>query len=168
MVMAWLGYLQISKPEEEKIDTTLISVDVPEFSFKEASLTKWRTNNIVSSNDLPRQVMMINIFASWCMACYREHKQIVELAEKHNLTIYGIAYNDTEKALAKFFKKRKNPYSKLLITPTIYNTNIWGMTGMPESFIVDVNGKIRYRHKGPILKQHVETIIIPIIEKLSK
>lgn len=169
IVLGWLGYLQFSKPAEKDRNTQLISMDVPDFSFKEAALTKWQNNNnIITTKDLPHEVMMINIFASWCAACYREHDQLVRLAEKHNLTIYGIAHNDTEKSLGKFFENRKNPYNKLLITPTIYNTNKWGVIGMPESFILDANGKIRYRHKGPILKDHVDGIIIPIIKEISK
>lgn len=168
LVLGWLGYLHFSKPAEEIRDTQLISMDVPYFSFKEASLTKWRTNNTITSDDLPHKVMMINFFASWCISCYQEHDQLVALAEKHNLTIYGIAHNDTEKSLGKFFKHRKNPYTKLLITPTIYNTNQWGVSGMPESFILDVSGKIRYRHKGPILKQHVDEIILPITKEISQ
>ena len=168
LVLGWLGYLQFSKPAEKKRDTQIISMKIPDFSLREASLTKWRTDEITTPQDLPRKVMMINIFASWCMACYTEHKQLMTLAQEHNLTIYGIAYNDTDKALVKFFKYRENPYEKVLITPTIYNLNTWDVRGTPESFIIDATGTIRYRHRGPILKQHIDEIILPIIKEISQ
>ncbi|PCJ98584.1 MAG: hypothetical protein COA45_07655 [Zetaproteobacteria bacterium] len=168
LVLGWLGYLHISKPMEEDRDLQLVSMTVPEFSLEEISPTYGITNKIVESRNLPHKVIMINIFASWCMACLREHRQLVTLAEEHNLSIYGIAYNDTEKAIIKFFKHRENPYEKIALTPTIYNLNEWDMTGTPESFLIDANGMIRYRHKGPILKQHVEDIILPIIKEISK
>lgn len=168
LVLGWLGYLHFSKPAEKVRDTQIISMETPDILLKEYSITHGKTNKIITSKDLPHKVMMINMFASWCMACYREHRQLVTLAQEHNLPIYGIAYNDTEKGLASYFESLENPYEKIMITPTIYNLNEWGTRSTPESFLIDASGTVRYRHRGPILKQHIDEIILPIIKKISQ
>lgn len=167
LILGWLVYLQISKPVEN-IDIRMISMNVPEFSLQEISLTYGKTGRIITEKDLPHKVIMINFFASWCTACHREHKQLMLLAEKHNLTIYGIAYNDTEKSLIRSFRHRPDPYEKIAITPTIYNLNEWDIHSMPASFLIDANGTIRYHHKEAILEQHIEDIILPIIKEISQ
>ncbi len=168
LILGWLGYLHFSKPAEKVRDTRIISMEIPYFSLQEYSVTHRKINEIITSEDLPHKVMMINIFASWCMACYREHQQLVTLAQEHNLPIYGIAYSDTKKGLTNYFKPLKNPYKKIMITPAIYNLNEWGVISTPESFLIDASGTIRYRHRGPILKQHIDEIILPIIKKISQ
>ena len=168
LILGWLGYLHFSKPAEKARDTRIISMKTPDFLLKEYSVTHGKTSRIFTTKDLPHKVTMINIFASWCMACYREHKQLTTLAQEHNLPIYGIAYSDTEKGLANYFKSLENPYEKIMITPTIYNLNEWEVISTPESFLIDASGTIRYRHRGPILKQHIDEIILPIIKKISQ
>lgn len=168
LILGWLGFLHLSKPVEKERDTQIISMKMPDFSLQEISVAYGKTGAMITSDDLPHKVMMINLFASWCPTCIAEHKHLVTLAQKHNLTIYGVAYNDTEKGLSKFFKHRQNPYKKILIPPTIYNFNEWDIRGTPESFLVDANGVIRYRHRGAITDQHIDEIILPIIKKISQ
>ncbi|PCI55967.1 MAG: hypothetical protein COB36_04010 [Alphaproteobacteria bacterium] len=168
LVLGWLGYLHFSKPAEEIITPQIISMKIPDFSFKEISLTQKKTNRIITSKTLPHKVMMITVFASWCGVCSQEHPQLITLAQEHNLSIYGIAYNDTQKALINYFRYNENPYEKIALTPTIYNLNKLEIRGTPESFLIDANGMIRYRHRGPILKQHIEDIILPIIKEISQ
>ena len=165
--LGYLGYLHISKPVKST-DLQMISMKVPEFALKEALLSGAKSDRILTEKDLPREVMMINVFASWCTACAREHHQLMILSKKYDLAIFGIAHNDTEKALIKSFKHRGNPYQRVAITPTIYDFSAWGKVSTPESFLIDANGIIRYRHKGAILKDDLENIILPVLKEISQ
>ena len=160
-----LVYMDFSK-SLNNANSRLISRPVPKFELLAFSENK-HSNDVVKSQELPDEPMIINIFASWCPTCIIEHPQLMDLADKHGVTIYGIAYQDTMDGLSKMLTQRGNPYEKIAVAPQIYNFNPWDLRGTPESYILDAKGIIRYHHQGPISQEHVETIILPLLEELE-
>lgn len=102
---------------------------------------------------------LINFFASWCAPCRAEHEHLMALAEKNNIRIYGIAYKDKRKDTEKYLRDLGNPYKKIGHDDNGKAFIDWGLSGVPETFIVDKNGNIRLHHAGVLLEEHINFII---------
>lgn len=112
------------------------------------------------------QVKLVNFWASWCVPCRVEHPQIAALAER--VPVYGINYKDRRdgspaEALA-FLDELGNPYAAIGADDTGRTGIDWGLTGVPETFVIDGGGIVRLRHAGPIDAATMERTILPAIE----
>ncbi len=139
----------------------------PYLELREFSLDK-ETSTIFTSNDFPKKPMIVNIFNSTCIACIREHPQLMTLAQKHGITIYGISYNDTKENIENFLTENGNPYERIAITSPNYDFKTLTITGTPTSFLLDANGMIRYRHKGIISQKAIDGVILPTMERIGR
>ena len=122
-----------------------------------------------SQKDLEGQVSIINIFGSWCSACISEHSFLMEINNEKLVPIYGIDWrernaNDGPQWLAQ----RGNPYTLVGNDPESEAAIALGVTGAPETFVVDKKGFIRYKHIGPINSNNWKNRLWPIIQKLRK
>jgi cytochrome c biogenesis protein CcmG, thiol:disulfide interchange protein DsbE len=107
-------------------------------------------------------IKMVNFWASWCGPCRVEHPTLQALAEE-GITIYGINYKDQEKNAIAFLDELGDPYKK--IAADAGRTGLdWGLYGVPETFIIDNDGKVLFRHAGPITKRVLETTIRPYLD----
>tara|TARA_B100000678_G_scaffold257681_1_gene236768 strand:+ start:240 stop:737 length:498 start_codon:yes stop_codon:yes gene_type:complete len=93
---------------------------------------------------------IINFWASWCLPCLVEHPILMALKGNENLTIIGINYKDDKEDASKFLKKHGDPYDFIGIDKDGFFGIEMGITGVPETFVVDENGKVMIRHVGPI------------------
>ncbi len=132
------------------IPSNLISKQIPEFSVK----TFYNEN--LSNFDLSNEVIMVNFFATWCPPCRAEHPQLESLSS--DIPIYGIAKKDEIKELSVWLKKLGNPYRKIGLDFSGLTSISWGVYGLPETFIIDKDGFIRYKHLGPIMKNDLKRI----------
>ncbi len=110
---------------------------------------------------------LVNFFASWCTPCRAEHEMLKTLAEKNNIRIYGIAYKDKRADTEKYLRDLGNPYEK-----TGHDDNgkafiDWGLSGVPETFVIDREGNIRLHHAGVLLEEHIDGIILPTLNELG-
>ncbi len=110
------------------------------------------------------KVILVNFWASWCVACVTEHPNLVSLRNQ-GVPIYGVDYKDNASAARRFLGRLGNPYSRVGTDGNGRSAIEWGVYGMPESFIIDGSGKIIYKHVGPISRKDIETKIMPIIKK---
>ncbi len=117
--------------------------------------------------DLSGQVTIVNIFASWCVPCLAEHPLITRLAED-GATIYGINYRDTDPAAARWLDKHGDPYARIGADRDARASLEWGVTGVPETFILDSTGRIRHKQAGPLTPAIVEQVILPILAELGQ
>ena len=141
------------------LDTPAPTFDLPPITGHERGL---------SSDDLKGQVSLVNVFGSWCVACVYEHPVLVQIAQSGGgPPIYGLAWNDPPEATAQWLARRGDPYT-LVGADTEGRVAIdFGVTGAPETFVVDAEGVIRYKHIGPISVQDWRSIFVPLIAELE-
>jgi cytochrome c biogenesis protein CcmG/thiol:disulfide interchange protein DsbE len=119
-------------------------------------------------SDLAGEVAMINVFGSWCGACRLEHPTLMRLAKKGAAPIYGVDWKDTSEDGAAWIAAYGDPYLKIGKDHDSRLAIDLGVTGAPETYIVDKAGRIRYRQVGPITDDVWEETIKPIIAALNK
>ena len=119
-----------------------------------------------SSADMKGKVWMLNMWASWCAACRDEHPLLVEML-KHDIPLYGLAYKDIEKDALAVLAEMGNPY---IITANDADGRIgidYGVYGVPETYIIDKVGIIRYKQIGPITPIDLREKILPLLKELG-
>jgi cytochrome c biogenesis protein CcmG/thiol:disulfide interchange protein DsbE len=124
-------------------------------------------DNGFASADLEGKVSLVNVFASWCAPCRVEHPILMKLAAE-GIPIYGINYKDKPEDALRFLAELGDPYKRVGADGTGRTSIDWGVYGYPETFIVDRTGRIRYKHIGPIMPQHLAETIRPILESLKQ
>ena len=110
---------------------------------------------------------MLNVWASWCVACRAEHPVLLELAKKNVVTLYGLNYKDNREDALRWLDYYGNPYVESALDLDGKVGIDFGVYGVPETFIVDKKGIIRYKQIGPITDDILEDTILPIISKLE-
>lgn len=107
--------------------------------------------------------VIVNVFASWCVPCRDEHPVLVELKRRTALPLYGIDYKDDPKAARRFLDELGNPFDRVGADPSGRTSIDWGVYGVPETYIVDGEGRIAYKHVGPLTPAIVEAEILPAL-----
>jgi len=120
-----------------------------------------------ATGDLRGKVTMVNVFASWCIPCLAEHPLITRLAGD-GLPVYAINHRDTAADAAKWLKKNGNPYTAVGFDPDGRVSTEWGVTGIPETFIINADGIITYKHTGPMTAKVLKDKILPKLREASQ
>lgn len=147
-----------------EIPSPLIGKPVPEFKLPPV---QGRTLGL-SSTDLQGEVSLVNVFASWCVACRAEHPLLMDLKEKGAVTIHGLNYKDQPADAEKWLTELGDPYTR---TGADINGRVaidWGVYGVPETFVIDRQGRIAYKQIGPINPEILEKTILPLIRQLRQ
>lgn len=110
------------------------------------------------------QVTVVNIFASWCVPCREEHPLLEVLAEQPNVRLVGINYKDKTENALRFLGSLGNPYEAVGVDEKGRAAIDWGVYGVPETFVVDATGRIRYKFIGPLSPQSLKDVLLPKIE----
>lgn len=108
-------------------------------------------------------VKLVNIWASWCVPCRAEHPMLEALADR-GVTIHGINYKDEPEKARAFLDELGNPYALIGADRKGRAGIEWGAYGVPETFVIDGEGRVVYKHIGPIQGSDLETKILPAIE----
>lgn len=149
------------------IPSVLINRPVPEMSL--APLPGRGDDTGLATADLKGRVSLVNIYGSWCIACVQEHPYLMKIKQMGVVPIHGIDWRDDPVEGAKWLKKHGDPYDRVGVDPAPGRTAIdFGVTGAPETFVVDKAGIIRYKHIGPVNQDVWENTLLPIIKELSK
>ncbi|MEZ5933708.1 MAG: DsbE family thiol:disulfide interchange protein [Alphaproteobacteria bacterium] len=118
----------------------------------------------LSSTDLTGKVQLVNVFASWCGPCRVEHPILMKLA-KDGVPIQALNYKDEPSDAGQFLAALGNPYERIGVDKNGRTGIEWGVYGVPETFVIDAEGKIRHKHVGPIQARDVDALM-KIIEDL--
>jgi cytochrome c biogenesis protein CcmG/thiol:disulfide interchange protein DsbE len=151
-----LGFGLNLKPRE--IPSALIGKPAPNFSLPALyndELT-FSTSDIKTGNNI-----LVNVFASWCGPCIQEHPLLMELAEKENIIIFGINQKDSKVNAKRWLIKYGNPYKKIGSDFSGRASIEWGIYGVPETFVLDGNGCIQYKHISPLTNKIIKDEILP-------
>jgi len=114
------------------------------------------------------KVSIVNVFASWCVPCRQEHPQIIELGKDDRLQVVGINQRDSTRNALGFLSELGNPYDVVGVDRNARASIKWGVYGVPETFIVNHESRIIFKHVGPINQRDLEERLIPIIEDAIK
>lgn len=112
------------------------------------------------------RVTVVNFFASWCVPCRAEHPLLQRLA-KRAIAVVGIAYKDKPDAIAAYLEGMGDPYTRRLADPNGEIAAAFAVTGVPDSFLIDQHGRIRYRVAGPLTETNVRELL-PLAERLAR
>lgn len=121
----------------------------------------------IAPADMKGKVWLLNVWASWCVSCRQEHPVLLDLARRGALPIIGLDYKDERAAGIGWLHEHGDPY---LLSAWDRDGRVgidYGVYGVPESFLVDKNGVIRYKHIGPLTQDAVEKKIMPLVKELN-
>jgi cytochrome c biogenesis protein CcmG/thiol:disulfide interchange protein DsbE len=121
-----------------------------------------------AAEDMKGQVWLFNVWASWCVACRQEHPVLMQFASQKLVPIIGLDYKDQRKDALGVLKRSGNPYDINAFDADGRVGIDYGVYGVPESYVIDKAGIIRYKHIGPITVEALEKTIIPLINELKK
>jgi cytochrome c biogenesis protein CcmG/thiol:disulfide interchange protein DsbE len=122
----------------------------------------------ISTEDMKGKVWLFNVWASWCVACRQEHPVLMDFARTRMVPIIGLDYKDQRKDALSMLRRSGNPYD---VTGFDSDGRVgidYGVYGVPESYVIDKAGIIRYKHIGPISAEAMQKTIIPLINELKK
>jgi len=146
------------------IPSPLVGKLVPEFSLPPV---QGRTLGL-SGTDLRGGVSLVNVFASWCVACREEHPVLMGLKEQGIVPIHGIDYKDKPDDAQAWLKQLGDPYTRTGADISGRVGIDWGVYGVPETYVIDRDGRIAHKHIGPISPEALRETILPIIRKLQQ
>ena len=165
MVVAIASIVQLKSGTSAKVLPSVL-IDRPVAQMTLAPI-KGRTLGF-STADLKGQVTLVNLFGSWCIACLTEHPVLMRIKEQNLVPIFGVDWREKDPdAGPKWLEKWGDPYTRIGDDPDSKGAIAFGVTGAPESFIVDKQGIIRYKQTGPITTAVWEQTLWPIIEELK-
>ena len=162
LLLAAFFYLLVIDRNPSEIPSNLLNKNVPTFETN----TLFKNKKFISKNEFEKEITLVNFFATWCKPCLNEHKYIKLFSDEKKLRVIGVNYKDKPNNTKKWLEKLGNPYSEVLLDK---NGNIgidWGVYGIPETFVINSEGVIKYRHVGAITKKDFNKINI-LISKLK-
>ena len=121
----------------------------------------------IKREDMLGKVWMLNVWASWCVACREEHPLLVEFSHKRLLPVYGLNYKDQRRDGMAWLSQFGNPYDASLFDSDGRVGIDFGVYGVPETFIIDRDGVVRMKHIGPLTPEVIQTEIEPMVRKLN-
>ena len=154
LILLIFFYLLIIERNPSEIPSNLLNKNV---SFFEAK-SLFKKEKFISSKEFGNELMLVNFFATWCKPCREEHNYITQFSKEKGIRIVGINYKDDPKKTISWLKDLGNPYSDVLLDKNGRIAIDWGVYGIPETFVVNSKGIIKYRHIGPITKEIYEKI----------
>lgn len=145
------------------VPSPLIDKSVPEFSLQPV---QGRSPGLAST-DLGQEVSLVNVFASWCVACRQEHPLLMDLSRSNIVPIHGLNYKDQPQDAAAWLDSLGDPYTR---TGADIDGRVgidWGVYGVPETFVIDKHGRIAHKHIGPISRKDWDETLRPLIVELN-
>jgi cytochrome c biogenesis protein CcmG/thiol:disulfide interchange protein DsbE len=151
------------KLDPKEVPSPLIDKPAPAFSLPRLDAPE----QTIRRDDLLGKVWMLNVWASWCIACREEHPLLVEFSRKKLVPVYGLNYKDERPAGLRWLANFGNPYDASLFDHDGRVGIDWGVYGVPETFIIDRQGVVRYKHIGPLTPEVIRTRIEPLVKQLN-
>ncbi len=118
--------------------------------------------------DLQGKVWLLNVWASWCVSCRQEHPLLVELAKSGIVPIYGLNYKDQRGDALKWLQQFGDPYALSIVDAEGRVGIDYGVYGVPETYVIDKAGVIRFKQIGPVTQDALEKTILPLVKELNK
>lgn len=125
-------------------------------------------NSQIGNADMLGKVWLLNVWASWCASCRHEHPLFMELARARLVPIYGLNYKDKREDGVNWLSQLGDPYVVSAFDADGRVGINYGVYGVPETYVIDRQGIIRYKHVGPVTMEALQTKILPLVKELEK
>lgn len=150
--------------DPHELKSVLINKPAPEFrlpQLKEAGKT-------ISTEDMRGKVWLLNVWASWCVACRDEHPWLIEYAKSGVVPIYGLNYKDRREDALATLEELGDPYTVSAVDLDGRVGIDFGVYGAPETYIIDQGGTIRFKYVGPMMPDVWKEKILPVVQELNR
>ncbi|TEA78985.1 DsbE family thiol:disulfide interchange protein [Allopusillimonas ginsengisoli] len=159
-----IGFLGVGlRLDPRLLPSPLIDKPAPQFTLPSVHVL----DRQFSSGSLEGQVWVLNVWASWCVACRQEHDVLMDFAARQAVPVYGLNYKDQRADALRWLNERGDPYQDSLFDLDGRIGVDFGVYGVPETFVIDDLGRIRYKHAGPLTPELVHDVILPLIGSLN-
>jgi cytochrome c biogenesis protein CcmG/thiol:disulfide interchange protein DsbE len=149
--------------DPREVPSPLIDKPAPKFALSRLDDAK----RVVRLDDLRGKAFILNVWASWCVACREEHPVLLDWAKKRAVPVYGLNYKDTRADADAWLARFGNPYDASFFDEDGRVGIDFGVYGVPETFVVDGSGVIRMKHIGPLTPDVLANKIEPLLKKLD-
>ena len=156
----WVG---LSRDPRE-VPSPLIGKPAPEFQLSKLHAP----GETLATADLKGTVWLLNVWASWCVSCRVEHPLLVQLAQENIVPVYGLDYKDKPDAGRAWLAQNGNPYTASAVDLDGRVGIDYGVYGVPETFVIDKTGIIRYKQIGPLTDEALQSEILPLVRQLQR
>jgi len=160
--LAWLLYIGLFQGPPSALPSPLVGKTAPDMSLPALDAQAQNFNRAELGQGRP---IIVNFWASWCAPCRIEHSTLEALAARKGVTLYGVDYKDKPEDARAFLSELGNPFGKINEDRDGRVAIDWGVTGVPETFVIDSKGIIRVHYAGPLNDQVVERLILPALEQ---
>jgi cytochrome c biogenesis protein CcmG/thiol:disulfide interchange protein DsbE len=146
------------------IPSALIGKPAPDFQLPELD----QPQKVVSPQQMRGKVWLLNVWGSWCVACREEHPFLLEIAKSGVVPIYGLSWKDKREDALATLSELGNPY---VLNASDFNGRVaidYGVTGAPETYLIDKNGVIRYKEVGQLTPEIMQQKILPLVKELNR
>jgi cytochrome c biogenesis protein CcmG, thiol:disulfide interchange protein DsbE len=150
--------------DPREVPSPLVGKPAPAFNLARLH----HPERMLGTSDLEGQVWLLNVWASWCVSCRVEHPLLVELSKSKLVPLVGLNYKDKPDEGIAWLQQRGDPYDVSVVDRDGRVGIDWGVYGVPETFVIDKAGVIRYKHIGPVDAAAIEKKILPLVRELQK
>lgn len=159
-----VGFLAVGlRLNPREVPSPLINKPAPPFTLP--VLTD--PQRTFSQKDMLGKVWLLNVWASWCVSCREEHPLLVEFSKRNIVPIYGLNYKDERKDALAWLARLGNPYTTSIMDRDGRIGIDYGVYGVPETYVIDKQGVIRYKQIGPVTPEILDAKIVPLVKKLQ-
>jgi cytochrome c biogenesis protein CcmG/thiol:disulfide interchange protein DsbE len=159
-----VGFLAVGLTlDPRKVPSPLVGKSAPDFSLPQLH----DQEKVFSSNELRGKVWLLNFWASWCGGCKDEHPVLMQLAQSGEVPIYGMDYKDRREEALTWLRRWGNPYPVIAVDESGRVGINYGVYGVPETYVIDKAGVIRYKQIGPLDEDTVKGKILPLVRELQ-
>lgn len=163
LLLALAVYFAVGlQTDQRTIQSVLIDKPLPAFD-----LARFGAETRINEGELKGKVVLLNVFASWCIACRAEHPVLLKLATGKRAVVYGLAWKDKPEELAAWLEELGNPYEAIADDRNGRTAIDLGVTGAPETYVIDRKGRIRFKQVGPIDDYIWQHMIEPLVRQLE-
>lgn len=159
-----VGFLAVGltlNPRE--VPSPLVGKPAPDFSLPQLH----ESDKVFSPKELAGKVWLLNFWASWCNGCKEEHPVLMQVAQSGAVPIYGVDYKDTRQEALAWLARWGNPYPLVAVDEAGRVGINYGVYGVPETYVIDKAGRIRYKQIGPVDQDILEKKILPLVRELQ-
>ena len=165
LFLVLVGFLAVGlNRDPHEVPSPLINKPAPAFELPQLADPK----QVFTPASMNGQVWILNVWASWCVACREEHPILIELSKSHAAPIIGLDYKDKRDDAMALLANQGSPY---LLAVSDANGRVgidYGVYGVPETYVIDKNGIIRFKQIGPVTMELLNQKIYPLINELNK